>query len=102
MDFLKKIRASKLGTISLPKKERTELGFEPGTLMELHLQGEEIWIYHSQNDANKNQRNLSNKGTLTIPAEFRNLLNITRETELYLFVDREMEAFIIKLNDSIE
>lgn len=93
------MKANKLGMISLPKKERIELGFTPGTLVEIHLKGEEIWIYHSRHDETKNQRNISKKGTLTIPAEFRNLLNITKKTKLSLYVHRKKQAFIMKVKD---
>jgi bifunctional DNA-binding transcriptional regulator/antitoxin component of YhaV-PrlF toxin-antitoxin module len=91
------MKANKLGMISLPKNERTELGFEPGTLVEIHLEDEEIWIYHSRYDEEENQRNISEKGTVTIPAEFRNLLNITKKTELSLYADKEKKAFIIRI-----
>lgn len=97
MIYLKKVKASdKLGIVNLPKKERTKLGFEPGTLLEIHLKGKEIWIYHSNNDEKKNQRYISTKGSVTIPAEFRKLLGITEPTTLSLYVDKEKEAFILK------
>ncbi|GGN56991.1 MULTISPECIES: AbrB/MazE/SpoVT family DNA-binding domain-containing protein [Oceanobacillus] len=97
MIFLKKVRASdKSGIINLPKKERTKFGFEPGTLLEIHLKGKEIWIYHSGLDDKKNQRYVSTKGSITIPAEFRRLLGITEPTPLSLYVDIEKEAFILK------
>lgn len=99
MDFLKKMKVNKLGMISLPKKERMALDFKPGALVEIHLRGEEIWMYHSRHDETKNQRNISNKGTLTIPAEFRNLLNITRKSILLLYADKERQAFIIKVRE---
>jgi bifunctional DNA-binding transcriptional regulator/antitoxin component of YhaV-PrlF toxin-antitoxin module len=96
MNYLKTMETNKLGMISLPKKERTALGFLPGTLVEVHLRGREIWIYHSRFDAEKNQRYISKKGTVTIPAEFRNLLGIRGPTKLALYADYEKQAFIIK------
>ncbi|MCF3943093.1 AbrB/MazE/SpoVT family DNA-binding domain-containing protein [Oceanobacillus alkalisoli] len=97
MIFLKNVKASdKLGIINLPKKERTELGFEPGTLLEVHLKGKEIWIYQTNHDDKKNQRYVSTKGSITIPAEFRRLLGITEPTPLSLYIDKEKETFILK------
>uniref|UniRef100_UPI0036D4326E AbrB/MazE/SpoVT family DNA-binding domain-containing protein n=1 Tax=Flavobacterium myungsuense TaxID=651823 RepID=UPI0036D4326E len=56
-----------------------------------------MWIYHSKSsDDKKNQRYVSTKGSITIPAEFRRLLGITEPTPLSLYVDIEKEAFILK------
>lgn len=98
MYFLKVIKVKNtLGTINLPKKSRVTLGFKPGTMVEVHLYNKEIWIYHSNHDEKKNQRYISAKGTVTIPAEFRHILNIKINTELHLYSDEEKQTYIIRL-----
>jgi len=97
MYFLKKCNAiNKFGLVSLPKKWRVKLGFEPGTLVEIRMNKKEIWIYRSHHDETENQRYISTKGTVTIPAEFRNLLNIDAKSEMHLYVDEEKQAFVLK------
>ncbi|MFC4023271.1 hypothetical protein ACFOUV_05480 [Oceanobacillus longus] len=84
------------GLINLPKKWRMELGFDCGELVEIRLEKKEIWICHFKNETTENQRYISPHGTVTIPAEFRRILNISTETELCLFVEPEVNAFVLK------
>ncbi|WP_067725144.1 AbrB/MazE/SpoVT family DNA-binding domain-containing protein [Oceanobacillus damuensis] len=83
------------GLINLPKKWRVELGFDCGELVEIRMRRRQIWICHCQNDTTENQRYISPYGTITIPAEFRRLLDISDKTELCLYVEPEKNAFVI-------
>ncbi|WP_161603069.1 hypothetical protein [Oceanobacillus massiliensis] len=95
MHSLEKCRPiNKYGLINLPKKWRSELGFDCGELVEIRLQKREIWISHLQNDT-ENQRYISPHGTVAIPAEFRKILNINMDTELCLYVEPEEKAFVL-------
>lgn len=87
---------NKVGLINLPKKWRKKLGFENGELVEVLLKDRSIWVRHCCNKQTENQRYISEKGNVNIPAEFRRILDIGTNTDLCLYVECSQNAFIIK------
>ncbi len=82
--------------INLPKKWRAALGFQDGECVEIRMRKNEIWILHGTNGNNENQRFISSRGMVNIPAEFRRILEIDTDTELCMYAEMTQNAFIIK------
>lgn len=82
--------------INLPKKWRAALGFQDGERVEIRMRRNEIWIIHGTNENYENQRFISSRGMVNIPAEFRRILEIDTDTELCIYAEVTQNAFIIK------
>ena len=87
---------NKLGMVNLPKKWRAALGFQDGERVEIRMLRNEIWIFHGTNENYENQRFISSRGMVNIPAEFRRILEIDTDTGLCMYAEVTQNAFIIK------
>lgn len=84
------------GIIWLPSKWRRKFDFTPGELVDLVYKGKSIIVKRHHVNSTHNARVLSEEGSVKIPHELKNLMDLTPNDDICIFVDKENECFVIK------
>ncbi|WP_282171316.1 hypothetical protein [Cytobacillus firmus] len=91
---------NKTGKILLPSKWRSQFGLLPGKLADLrfdHDNHDQIIIEKANLESTHNKRLISENGSIHIPKELQQLLDITEEEEYCLYIDEEDKNFVLKM-----
>lgn len=88
---------NKTGKILLPSKWRNQFGLLPGRLADLRFDQNQIVIKKANLDSTHNKRLISENGSIHIPKELQSLLDISKEEEYCLFIDKENKCFVLRL-----
>ncbi|MEH6988624.1 hypothetical protein [Cytobacillus firmus] len=88
---------NKTGKILLPSKWRSQFGLLPGKLADLRFDHDQIIIERANLESTHNKRLISENGSIHIPKELQQLLDITEEEEYCLYIDEEDKNFVLKI-----
>ncbi|EWG10162.1 hypothetical protein [Cytobacillus firmus] len=88
---------NKTRKILLPSKWRSQFGLLPGKLADLRFDDDQIIIERANLESTHNKRLISENGSIHIPKELQQLLDITEEEEYCLFIDEEDKRFVLKM-----
>lgn len=90
---------TKTGKVLLPSPWRKKFDLLPGRLADLEFEDEDkkILIRKADPKSTENKRLVSDNGSIHIPMELRNLLDLKDQEEYCLFIDEQAKQFILQI-----